>query len=180
VELTVVDSAGFGFPGGTVFGFVGFHHRAAFILMDRFLQTHILAVIIDKNVDLSGSLIQDMQRVLLDLKPVQTTLFFQPITEFHDLLTMTEDTLIVTPKIALVPDNFTDEGNQWTVGSGWLIGDGWQFTNPTGGDVTIGTGAGFTYVVVGGADPGINPSHPSTEPVAYYIDRALYVNPRPA
>lgn len=178
MELTVSGTSGLPFPGGTAYGFIGFHHRAAFILMDRFLKTHILAVVIDKHVDLTGALIQDMQKVLLDLKPASSTLYFQPYTEFYDEMLIQEDALDVRPKIALVPDEFTDENNAWTIGSSWLIGDGWQFTNPTGGDVTIGVGAGFMYVAVGGADPGINPSHPATEPVAYYIDRALYVNPR--
>lgn len=179
VELTISGTSGLGFPGATALGFIGFHHRAAFILMDRFLKTHILAVIIDKNVDLTGALIQDMQKVLLDLKPAESTLFFQPITEFIDVLTISEDVLDVTPKIALVPDQFVDEGNQLLVGSSWVIGDGWQFTGATGGAITIGSGAGFVFATVGGADPGINPSRAANEPIAYYIDRALYVNPRP-
>lgn len=177
-ELTVSGTSGLPFPGGTAYGFVGFHHRAAFILMDRYLKTHLLAVIIDKNVDLSGVLIQDMQRVLLDLKPASSMLYFQPVTAFDDELTIQEYTLDVTPKISIVPDVFTDEDNVWRVGSSWLIGDGWQFSSTSGGGITIGTGPGFSYVAVGGADPGINPSHPATEPIAYYIDRALYVNPR--
>jgi hypothetical protein len=155
-----------------------FHHRAAFILMDRFLKTHILAVNINRYVDLTGKLIQDMRQVLYDLKPAHSMLYFQPVTEFTDLMTITEEELDVLPKMNIVPDVFTQIDNTYVIGSSWLIGDGWKFTTTSGGAVTIGTGTGFSAVAVGGADPGIQPTSPSTEPIGYYIDRPLYVNPR--
>lgn len=178
VSLTITRTIDIPFPAGTAVGFIGRHHRAAFILMDRFLKTHILSVSLDGNLDLSGSLIQDMQKVLLDVKPAHVALFFQPLTRFKELVTITDTLGTLRPKMATGPDFVTAENNDWAVGSSWLIGNGWRFSGSSGGAIDIGIGAGYLPAAVGGADPSIAPSHPAEEPVAYYIDRVLYVNPR--
>jgi hypothetical protein len=178
VSLTITQTVGIPFPTGTATGFVGRHHRAAFILMDRFLKTHILSVSLNANIDLSGALIQDMQKVLLDVKPAHVALFFQPLTRFKELITISDTLAEVKAKMATGPDFFTLENNEFVVGSSWLIGNGWRFSASSGGAIDIGIGSGYLPAAIGGADPGISPTHPADEPVAYYIDRVLYVNPR--
>lgn len=178
VNLTITRTVDIPFPSGTAVGFVGRHHRAAFVLMDKFLKTHILSVTLDASLDLSGALIGDMKRVLLDVKPAHVALFFQPLTKFKEIITVADTLSQVKPKMATGPDFVTAEMNEWQVGSSWLIGDGWRFSGSSGGAIDIGTGVGYLPVAVGGADPSVAPSHPVDEPVAYYIDRVLYVNPR--
>ncbi len=168
-----------------------FHHRAAFIMMDRFLKTHLMGVLIDRNVDVSGTLIKEMEKILLDLKPASSTIYFTPFTEFRDVVEIGETSLAMTAAVAAGPDIATQINNEFTIGSQWNIGDGWQFTDVWGGEITTGIGAGFMDIVIGGSDPDIAgtgdpaPDDPNllvwadaSEPIAYYIDRALYVNPR--
>lgn len=178
ISLTITRTVNIPFPAGTATGFIGRHHRAAFILMDRFLKTHVMAVTLDASLDLSGTLIQEMQKVLLDVKPAHVGLFFQPLTAFKEIITITDIFETLRPVVATGPDYFTVVNNEWTVGSSWLIGDGWQFSTSSGGAIDIGIGAGYLPVAVGGADPSIAPVYPASEPIAYYIDRTLYVNPR--
>lgn len=180
VILQIGGTANLPFPGAPAFGFVGRHHRAAFILMDRYLKTHIMSVTLDGSLDLSGALIRDMEKVLMDVKPAHVALFFTPLTKFRDVISVSDYLERVRPKIATEPDFILPENNEFLVGSSWLIGDGWQFSDPEGGAIDIGTGDGYVFVAIGGLDPGIQPVRPAGEPVAYYIDRALYVNPRPA
>lgn len=178
VSLQITRTAAVPFPSGTAKGFIGQHHRAAFILMDRFLKTHIVSVALDGSIDLSGTLIAEMQKVLLDVKPAHVALFFQPLTKFKDVITLADTLVKVRPVVATTPDQVTPEHNDWLIGTGLLIGTGWRFSSLTGGGIDIGSGAGYLPVAIGGADPTIAPTHPADEPIAYYIDRALYVNPR--
>jgi hypothetical protein len=83
--------------------------------------------------------------------------------------------------------------NQWRIGgtapyTTWNIGDQWQFATGVGGSITLGTGAGFQYVAIGGTDPNIQPADPGNvpgpdvlpyaEPISW-IDRPLYVYMHP-
>ena len=164
------------------------HHRAAFILMDRFLKTHYWSVTLDQNIDLSGSLISEMQKVLDDLKPAHTSIYFNPFTEFRDEITINESILAPRPKIAIDKDYFDQIDNTWRVGSTWRIGDTWKFSGSSGGVILANSGpaVGFIDVVVGGLDPGYqtieapaNTFTPvavlATEPIGYYISRPLHV-----
>mgnify|MGYP001467928808 CR=1 FL=1 len=164
------------------------HHRACFILMDRFLKTHYWSVTLDQNIDLSGGLISEMQRVLDDLKPADSTIYFNPFTEFRDTITINESILSPRPKIAIDPDYFNQIDNTWTVGSAWRIGDTWKYSTTSGGVVLANAGPAVDYiaVVVGGLDPGFQtieaPAYTftpiavlATEPIGYYISRPLHV-----
>lgn len=164
------------------------HHRASFILMDRFLKTHYWSVILDQNIDLSGSLISEMRKVLNDLKPASSTIYFNQFTEFTDTITIDESILSARPKIAIDKDYLEAIDNSWRIGSAWRIGDTWKYSATSGGVVlgNAGPAADYIDVVVGGADPGFEtieaPAYTftpiavlATEPIGYYISRPLHV-----
>jgi hypothetical protein len=155
-----------------------YRHNAAFILMDRFLKLHIFGVLIDSSVSLTGLLVNDLQQILKDVKPAHTALYFRPLTSFRDVVDLSDELAIAAvlryaESLGIIP-------NQLTVGSSWLIGDTWQYAGPVGGAITIGTGAGFIPVAVGGTDPLVQPTDPTntppgTQPDLNWIDRPLYV-----
>lgn len=164
------------------------HHRACFILMDRFLKTHYWSVTLNQHIDLSGGLITEMQKVLDDLKPADSTIYFNPFTEFHDEITINESVLSPRPKIAIDKDYFNQIDNTWRVGSAWRIGDTWKYSASSGGVILANAGPAVDYinVVVGGLDPSYQtieaPAYTftpiavlATEPIGYYISRPLHV-----
>ena len=78
---------------------------------------------------------------------------------------------------ALTPET----GLTWGYYEGWLIGNAWQFSGPSGGAYTSGTGAGYMSTAIGGADPWNVPldvpnTPPSVAPDLRLLDRPLYVN----
>jgi len=165
-----------------------YHHRAAFILMDRFLKTHYWSITLDENIDLSGSLIAEMQKILQDVKPADSMLYFAPSTDFYDVITIEESVLSTRPKMAIDKDYFEQVDNSWRIGSAWRIGDHWKFSASSGGVVLANAGPAADYipVIVGGADPGYQtvegPANTFTplavlasEPIGYYISRPLHV-----
>lgn len=165
-----------------------YHHRAAFILMDRFLKTHIWSVTLNENVDLSGSLITEMRKVLDDLKPADSTILFTPFTDFFDTILVSESILSARAKMAIDKDYFDQIDNSFRIGSAWRIGDTWKYASTSGGGVLANAGAavGFIPVVVGGLDPSYQtiegPAFTftpiavlATEPIGYYISRPLHV-----
>jgi len=167
-----------------------YHHRAAFILMDRFLKTHYLNVTLDQSIDLSGALITEMQDILLELKPADSTLYFTPLSTFRDVITIS-DTLVQGAALGIA-DSAHAVNNQLAVGSSWRIGDTWKYSLAAGGVVLGNAGPAVDYidVVVGGLDPGYQtieaPAYTftpiavlATEPVGYYISRPLYVRTYP-
>ena len=154
-------------------------HNAAFILMDRFLKLHMFAVIVDPSVSLTALLVTDLQKILKDVKPVHTALYFRPLTTFTDTVDITDYDVIVKP-LRRQFEEITTLENDWLIGSAWNIGDTWKFTNLVGGVITINPGAGGIYVAVGGADPTIQPADPTNIPPGSlpdlsWLDRALYV-----
>lgn len=156
-----------------------YRHNAAFILMDRFLKLHMFAVIVDPSVSLTALLVTDLQKILKDVKPVHTALYFRPLTTFTDTIDITDYALIVKP-LRQQFEEITALENDWLIGSSWNIGDTWKFTNPTGGTITINPGSGGIYVAIGGADPTIQPANPTNIPPGSlpdlsWLDRALYV-----
>jgi len=70
-----------------------YRHNAAFILMDRFLKLHMFAVLVDSSVSLTNILVTDLVKILKDVKPVHTALYFRPSTTFHDVIDLTEEAL---------------------------------------------------------------------------------------
>jgi hypothetical protein len=169
-----------------------FHYKAAFILMDRFLKLHTFAVLVDQSVRLTNLLVNDLQKILKDVKPVHTALYFRPLTGFRDVVDITDDDLFLVHLVRRRLERIGVIDNQWTIGSTWNIGDTWAFSGASGGAVTINPGATGMYVAIGGSDPSIQPANaanvpPATDPpymddIAYptdvhWIDRALHVYP---
>jgi len=156
-----------------------YRHNAAFILMDRFLKLHMFAVLVDSSVTLTTILVSDLQKILKDVKPVHTALYFRPLTSFKDTIDLTDYALIIK-MLRRSDDEITALENEWYVGSSWLIGDTWKFTNPVGGAITTNPMSGGIYVCVGGSDPSIQPADPTNippggNPDLSWLDRALYV-----
>lgn len=154
-----------------------YRHKAAFILMDRFMKLHMFAVLVDSSVTLTGILVSDLQKIMKDVKPVHTALYFRPLTTFHDVIDLTDD-LTVTPFLRRV-EQVDQVNNQLTIGTTWNIGDTWKFAGAVGGSILLNGGAGYIYAVIGGADPSIQPadpgSPPGSPPDVRWIDRPLYV-----
>jgi hypothetical protein len=155
-----------------------YRHNAAFILMDRFLKLHMFGVLVDHSVTLTGLLVNDLQKILKDVKPVHTALYFRPITSFHDVIDLTD-----TVTIHMVVRKLETMGiieNRLMVGSSWIIGDTWKYASSVGGSLTINPGSGGIYAVIGGMDPSVQPADPTNTPPGgppefNLIDRPLYV-----
>ena len=157
---------------------VPYRHNAAFILLDRFLKLHMFAVLVDQSVQLTGLLVTDLQKILRDVKPVHTALYFRPLTSFTDVVDLTD-----ALTLHLVLRKIEEVGivnNEFAIGSSWLIGNTWRFLNPTGGALDINPGSGGMFAAIGGADPSIQPASvpdtpPGSAPDLRWIDRPLYV-----
>jgi hypothetical protein len=171
---------------------VPYRHKASFILMDRFLKLHMFAVLVDAAVSLTGILVSDLQKLLKDVKPVHTALYFRPLTEFNDFIDLTDVIAVHMWRRRLERVGIID--NQWRIGSAWLIGDAWTYPGPVGGAILTGLGGTAMFVAIGGADPLINAADPTNVPPAtdppymddiayptdcHWIDRPLYVYKRP-
>lgn len=169
-----------------------YHHKASFILMDRFLKLHMFGVLVDASVQLTGLLVTDLQTLLKDVKPVHTALYFRPLTTFNDVIDISDVIAVKMARRRLEQLGIID--NQWTIGSSWNIGDTWEYSAAVGGGITINPGPTGMYVAIGGADPSIQPADPTnippaTEPpyigdLSYpndvnWIDRPLYVYMHP-
>lgn len=165
-----------------------YHYKASFILMDRFLKLHMFAVTVDPSVTLTGVLVNDLQKLLRDVKPVHTALYFRPLTSFNDVVDLTDEMDFKLARRRLEQLGIID--NQWTIGSGWDIGDTWEFSGPVGGGININPGPTGMFVAIGGTDPLIQPADPANVPAAtdppyyndpayptdtHWIDRPLYV-----
>ena len=72
-----------------------YRHRASFIFMDRFLKTHMFGVLVDHSVQLTGVLISDLTKIIRDVKPVHTALYFRPLATAEELIAIT-DTLVTS------------------------------------------------------------------------------------
>lgn len=160
----------------------GFRHTAAFILMDRFLKMHMFGVLVDQSVNLTGLLVTDLQKILKDVKPVHTALYFRPITSFRDVIDLTDALTIAMVRRQVETMGVID--NPLIVGSTWLIGDSWIFANPTGGALTLNPMSGGMYAAVGGADPLVQPADPTNippvgPPESNLFDRPLHVYMHP-
>ena len=162
----------------SLLGNPGFHHTAAFVLMDRFLKLHMFAVLVDSSVSLTGLLTTDLRKILQDVKPVHTALYFRPLTTFNDTIEVSD--FLVGVGMALRQVEQVDQvDNSLAVGSGWLIGTTWKFAGPVGGELIINT-TGCIPIAVGAVDPTIQPNDPtdtppSTAPDLRWIDRPLFV-----
>jgi hypothetical protein len=142
-----------------------YRHNAAFILMDRFLKLHMFGVLVDESIVLTWTLITDMKKILNDVKPVHTMLYFSPLSTFTDSIDLTDPPL----GVAMLRKRLERLGvvdNALYLGSTWNIGDTWKFTGAVGGLVTPNPGAGGVFVAIGGTDPSIQPVDPTNIPPA--------------
>ena len=106
-------------------------HNGAFIFMDRFLQAHLFCVRIDPTVKLTGILTQDLEKILYDVKPVHTALYFQPVTLFTDEIVTSEMLLEVTATVRL-NDLLAVTDNLLYAGSENVTGEEFDFADDTG------------------------------------------------
>jgi hypothetical protein len=136
--------------------------------------------------------VSDLQKILKDVKPVHTALYFRPLTSFNDVIDITD--IFTAKMLRRRLERLGIIDNQWTIGSSWNIGDTWEFSGAVGGAVTVNPGPTGMFVAIGGADPLINPADPTNIPPAtdppylddlayptdcHWIDRPLYVYMHP-
>lgn len=156
---------------------VGFRHKASFILMDRFLKMHMFGVLVDPSVNLTGILTNELYKIIKEVKPVHTALYFNPVRKLVDNITAA-DYWEVRPVIGFVDETYVVP-NETTVGGGWIIGSTWKFTGSFGGAVTVSPPAAaapdLIPLVIGGTNPNIDPGTPGLTGTLGLIDRALYV-----
>jgi hypothetical protein len=155
-----------------------YRHNAAFILVDRFLKLHMFAVLVDASVHLTGLLVNDLQKILSDVKPVHTALYFRPTTVFRDVINLSEE--IILKMVRRQEEEIAVIDNSYLIGSSWVIGDTWKFLNPVGGALELNPVSGGIYLAIGGADPSIQPADPTDIPPGplpdlSLLDRPLYV-----
>lgn len=155
----------------------GFRHKASFILMDRFLKMHMFGVLVDPSVNLTGILTNDLYKIIKDVKPVHTALYFNPVRTLVDYIE-TNDYWQIKPVISFVDSTYVVP-NELTIGSAWIVGSTWKFTGVSGGAVTVSppapAGVDLIPLVVGGSNPNVNPGDPASTGTLGLIDRALYV-----
>ena len=148
---------------------VPYRHNAAFILMDRFMKLHMFGVLVDSSVTLTWALVQDIQTILNDVKPVHTTMYFRPLSTFRDVIDLTDALTYKAVRRSLERIGIVE--NRLLVGSAWIIGDTWKFTNPVGGAITrlypsMVPVVGGMFAAIGGADPLVQPADPTNIPPA--------------
>jgi hypothetical protein len=117
-----------------------FRHLATFILVDRFLKTHLFMVRLDGALDLTGVLIQELQQLIKEVKPAHTQVYFQPFTVFHDIVDVVDD-LDLGARLPLTPDEIPVVDNVFRIGDAAIIG-------------AFGRSEGMV-LTVGGQDPGV-------------------------
>lgn len=162
-----------------------YRHKASFILMDRFLKMHMFAVLVDSSVSLTPILVNDLQILLRDVKPVHTALYFRPLSTLKDVINVSESLRLDQALRKILQINVLNNALQ--IGSPWLIGDAWKFANPAGGTILTAIADGITdgvYGVIGGLDPTIQPadvtaSPPASNPDLQLLSRPLYVHMHP-
>ena len=155
-----------------------YRHKASFILMDRFLKLHMFAVLVDQSISLTTLLIADLQKILKDVKPVHTALYFRPQSTFTDYVDLTD--LVTVKAVRKELNEMAIVNNELLIGSTWVIGNTWKYLNAVGGVLDINPGIGGMFATIGGVDPLIQPADPTnippgTNPDVRWIDRPLYV-----
>lgn len=156
-----------------------FRHQANFILFDRFLKAHMFGILIDPGVDLTGVLINDLQRIIKEVKPAHTVAYFRPITGFLDSIQVAEEILQAKARMLII-ESFALLMNDAQVGGGWMVGSSFAFAGASGGAVNISNASppptGYCAYAVGGHDPLIQ----LPDPGPCVGDRALHVIARSA
>lgn len=153
-----------------------YRHYPAFILMDRFLKTHLFQVKIDRHVKLSSEFVAALTDVVRQAKPAFTYTYLQPGTEFLEVLVPQESFLVEPTRQQF--ETLSQQAHPLTIGStpSWTIGQQWHFTGASGWAVTMSAAAGpYMELTIGGLDP-------QTVPVAQGAstgirEAALYVDP---
>jgi hypothetical protein len=150
-----------------------YRHSATFILMDQFLKMHLFSVSISPEVDITGVLIDDLKNILRQMKPAHTNLYFEPFTSFSDVITRTDELSSVRATMTL-EESIDVLDNTLLIDATWSIGDAFKYSDTSGGDYVLGSGADYVNLIVGGANPAIQPNDLSL------VDRPIYVTTRPA
>ena len=142
-----------------------YHHYPAFILMDRFLKTHIFQVKISPQASLSGLLLTDFANIMKEAKPAYTYMYLQPGTQFGEPLAVSE--YFVDTPTAQFFEAVDARPNTLVVGAtgtqAWTVGEKWKYTGSVFAGPSYGTGATFMVLVVGG----IHPAMPTVSGLMY-------------
>lgn len=68
-----------------------YHHRPTFILMDRFLKTHMFSVAVSPQVELTGTRVVDLWKLAADVKPAYTYALLAPVTNLRDTVRVSDE-----------------------------------------------------------------------------------------
>lgn len=146
-------------------------HGVAFILLDRFLKTHLFRVRVDPSVMLTGLLLNDLYDLIRNVKPAHTQVYFQPVTAFEDSVSALDQELQRRARLPLA-DNLPIVDNLFRIGDHVFIGFDMAYAYPNGGELQV-PGVGVS-LILGGMNPSvaINPGG--------VFERVLSVTPRSA
>jgi hypothetical protein len=68
-----------------------YHHRPTFILMDRFLKTHMFSVAVSPQIELTGSKVEDLWKLAAAVKPAYTYALLAPVTNLRDTVSVSDE-----------------------------------------------------------------------------------------
>lgn len=149
-------------------------HKASFILFNEVLKAHIFSVAVDLSIDVTGESVARINRIVDEVRPSHTLALVSPFARFLEEITVA-DAFAVWPTVVLVDDVDAPDTLLKVGSGGWHVGDGWEFTDATGGAITVTPGGGGASIqlVVGGNDP-------AAAPASSVFARALYAAVLPA
>ncbi|RLI88029.1 MAG: hypothetical protein DRP01_00315 [Archaeoglobales archaeon] len=112
-----------------------YRHTAAFMLFDRYLKFHMFYIGIDNSVDLDTQFLEDLEELILVVKPSYTYPYVEPGDAFFDTGTLwdtfvhhiTMDWTGVNGDNVQVADDAT-----WVIGGPFSIGDYFRYVTYTG------------------------------------------------
>jgi len=112
-----------------------YRHTAAFMLFDRYLKFHMFYIGIDNSVDLDTQFLEDLEELILVVKPSYTYPYVEPGDAFFDTGTLwdtfvhhiTMDWTGVNGDNIQVADDAT-----WVIGGPFSIGDYFRYVTYTG------------------------------------------------
>lgn len=131
-----------------------YRHRAAFLVMDKFLKMHLFGVTIHKSIEVTGVYIDDLLKLLRDIKPTHTNFYVRTVLGYDEIAAALEE-FKVLPR-ALLNEFIGETDNHWRIGArpGKVTPRiGFAFYYGPNGPILCAPGSGTTNFIVGGLDP---------------------------
>lgn len=152
----------------------GLSHYFGYVVMQRYLKSHMFAITYDpavlQSIDLPFPIWDsNFQSIIVAGKPAYVMLYADPNLTFYDVVAPPTESLTLTAGVIKL-DTVDREPNDLLVGGAWNVGDYYTY-DPAGGIIITNESVlppvpanGDTSIVVGGADPYIMPPEISLVP----------------